>query len=236
MYFYIYTNVKNIRSSYGCKIEPIMDLKIQHVVIFVTILLLSACKQKPLGLSKIEGKQWPIDSTLSSVDSIESYIKPYRKRVTEVLDSTLAYTPKLISKEDGRYNTSAGNLMADIILSEANPTFKSRTGNDIDFVLLNHGGIRSIISKGNVTARTAYEVMPFENSIAVVELEGKAVLDLVEFLIKSKGPILSDHSECIDQITFSLVENKIPEDSRKASRLEPKVFRGHIRLSSFRWG
>ena len=78
--------------------------------------------------------------------------------------------------------------MADIVLLEANPVFKSRTGKNIDFALLNHGGIRSIISKGSVSARTAYEVMPFENSIVVVELSGKSVLEMVHFLIGSKRP------------------------------------------------
>ncbi len=162
-----------------------MSLKIQHFVIIITILISSACKQGPVGVAKIEATQMAIDSTLGQIDSIETYVKPYRNRINEVLDSTLAYAPKMITKDDGEYNTSAGNLLADIILSEANPIFKSRTGKEIDFVLLNHGGIRSIISKGKVTARTAYEVMPFENSIAVVELEGVAVIEIVEFLMKS---------------------------------------------------
>lgn len=162
-----------------------MSLKIKHFVIFTTIILLSACKQGPVGLSKIEASQIPIDPNLAKVDSIEAYVNPYRNRINAVLDSTLAFAPEMITKDDGEYNTSAGNLMADIIMSEANPIFKSRTGNEIDFVLLNHGGIRSIISKGNVSARTAYEVMPFENNIAVVELAGSAIGDVVEFLIKS---------------------------------------------------
>lgn len=162
-----------------------MSLKIQHFVIFITIIFLTACKQGPVGLSKIDASRIPIDSDLAQVDSIASYVAPFRNRINAVLDSTLAFAPNMITKDDGEYNTSAGNLMADIIMSEANPIFKSRTGKTIDFVLLNHGGIRSIISKGNVSARTAYEVMPFENAIAVVELEGKAIGEVVEFLIKS---------------------------------------------------
>jgi 2',3'-cyclic-nucleotide 2'-phosphodiesterase (5'-nucleotidase family) len=163
-----------------------MILKIKHYVTIVTIVMISSCKQPPSNLSNINAKQLPVDSSLVKVDSIESYVLPYRKRINEVLDSTLAYATKMITKQDGAYNTSAGNLMADIILSEANAIFKSRKGKNIDFVLLNHGGIRSIISKGKVSARTAYEVMPFENSIIVVELSGKSVLEMVDFLIRTK--------------------------------------------------
>lgn len=163
-----------------------MVLKIKQFVVIVTIIFFASCEDQPRKLSKIDAKQIAIDSTLALVDSIDNFVLPYRNRVNEVLDSTLAYAPKMLTKDDGQYNTSAGNLLADIIFSEANPIFKGRTGKDIDFVLMNHGGIRSIISKGNVSARTAYQVMPFENSIVVVELSGKSVLEMVDFLIKSK--------------------------------------------------
>ncbi|UCD61250.1 MAG: 5'-nucleotidase C-terminal domain-containing protein [Flavobacteriaceae bacterium] len=167
-----------------------MILKIQHFVIFVTITSICACKETPKQLSSISGQQIPITDSIYVADSIDLFIAPYRNRINEVLDSTLAYAPRQITKKDGKYNTSAGNLMADIILSEANPIFKSRTGQEIDFVVSNHGGIRSIISEGKINARTAYEVMPFDNSIVVVALKGKEVRDLVSFLINAKNPHL----------------------------------------------
>jgi len=165
-----------------------MILKIQHFVIFVTIACLYACNDTPKKLSKISGKQLPITDSINVTDSIDIFVAPYRKRVNEVLDSTLAFAPTQITKKDGKYNTSAGNLMADIMLSEANPVFKSRTGHEIDFVISNYGGIRSIISEGKVSARTAYEVMPFDNSIVVVAIKGKSVRDLISFLINAKNP------------------------------------------------
>ena len=162
-----------------------MHLKIKHFVVFVTLIGLTSCKQDYKTLKKIEGKQIPIDSTHIQKATIEEFVSPYRKRINEVLDSTLAYAPKAITKTDGEFNTSAGNLMADIVLSEANPIFKTRTGKEIDFVLLNHGGMRSIISAGNVSARSAFEVMPFENSIVVAEVKGSDVQEMVAYLINS---------------------------------------------------
>lgn len=163
-----------------------MNLKIQLFVIIITIVFNFSCRQERQVLFQIQGKQLSINDSIIPIDSIETFVSPYRKRVNKVLDSTLAYAPYMISKTDGTHNTTAGNLMADIILMEANPIFKSRTKKDIDFVVLNHGGIRSIISEGKVSARTAYEVMPFDNSIVVVELNGKSVRDLVANLIAAK--------------------------------------------------
>jgi 2',3'-cyclic-nucleotide 2'-phosphodiesterase (5'-nucleotidase family) len=165
-----------------------MILKIQHFVVFITIACLYACNEKPKKLSKISGKQLPITDSIIDTDSVDKFITPYRKHINEVLDSALAYAPSAISKNDGYFNTSAGNLMADIVISEANPIFKSRTGQNIDFVVLNHGGIRSVISEGKVSERTAYEVMPFDNSIVVIALKGKSVRNLISFLINTKKP------------------------------------------------
>ena len=165
-----------------------MYLNIKHFVVFVTIVLVFSCQDPSYKLAEIHGKQLPIAESINSVDSIEKVISPYRDRLNQVLDEPLAYAPSTISKNDGRYNSTAGNLLADIVYEQANPIFKNRRNKEIDFVVLNHGGIRSIISKGNVTSRTAYEVMPFENKIVVLELKGKAVRDLVSHLVRSRRP------------------------------------------------
>ena len=52
---------------------------------------------------------------------------------------------------------------------------------------MNYGGIISIISKGDITTRTAYEIMPFENSLVVAEMSGKTITDsLINYLGKAK--------------------------------------------------
>jgi len=163
-------------------------LNIKHFVVFITLALFSSCKTEPSTLVEIKGSLLPINQETEATDSIEAYVIPYRNRINEVLDSTLAFAPSVITKNDGVYNSSEGNLLADILIQESTPIFNTRTGNNIDFALLNYGGIRSIISKGNVTSRTAYEVMPFENMIVVAELQGNAVRELVNYLINSKRP------------------------------------------------
>ncbi|WP_411030997.1 5'-nucleotidase C-terminal domain-containing protein [Spongiimicrobium sp. 3-5] len=157
----------------------------QQIVLFVTIIGFSSCQEQKSSLHQIHGRQLTITDSIKGLDSITAFVAPYHNRINQVLDSPLAYAPRMITKTVGKYNTTAGNLMADIVLEMANPIFKARTGKEIDFTVLNHGGIRSVISAGNVTARTAYEIMPFENLIAVVPLKGKSVRELVSFLIAS---------------------------------------------------
>ncbi len=164
------------------------ELYMKHFVLFITMWVLLSCAGEPSRLSSITGKQLPINNDIIPVDSVEAFVEPYRNRVNAVLDSVLAYAPVTLTKTDGLLNSSEGNLMADIILRQARPVFKSRTGKDIDMSLMNFGGIRNVISAGPVTARTAFEVMPFENYIVVLEIPGTTVRQMVNYLIASDRP------------------------------------------------
>ena len=162
-----------------------LNPKIKHFVIIITLLSF-ACKQEKSHLTKIEGAQLDIDTALTGVDSIQRFIDPYKKRVEDVLDSTLAYAPKSLLLNDGARNTSMGNFLADLIFEETEPIVQRKIGKQLDFVVMNRGGIRSILSQGNVSARNGYQIMPFENYISVVKLSGTQVRELILFLTHSK--------------------------------------------------
>ncbi|WP_066225340.1 5'-nucleotidase C-terminal domain-containing protein [Formosa haliotis] len=158
----------------------------KQLIVGVLLVFLASCKTHTLNLAKIEGEQIPISENLKSDEAINAFIKPYHDHVVKELDSVLAYSPDYYAKDNGQFNTAIGNLMADIIYEQSNPVFHSRTGKDIDFVLLNHGSIRAPISKGNITLNTAFELMPFENSIVVVAIKGKNVNEAFKYLSEKR--------------------------------------------------
>lgn len=160
-------------------------MKLKYLLIGLILIGLSSCRQESY-LYRIDGKQITISDSIEVNAEIETYIKPYREHVSKDMDSVLTYAADTYSKTDGHLNTAIGNLMADAVYEECNPIFKNRTGYEIDMVLLNHGGIRSIISKGDVTMKTAYELMPFENAAVVVELKGPQVKELIDHLVLGK--------------------------------------------------
>lgn len=161
-------------------------MKFKILISFLIILVASSCKTGTLEPAEITGNRIAIDQTITPDTSIENFIKPYSQHINKTLDSILAYNPTNLNKNDGELNTALGNLMADIIMIQVNPVFQSRTGKKIDFVLLNHGGIRAAIGKGTVNARTAYSLMPFENEVVVAELTGKKINELLSYLEKNR--------------------------------------------------
>jgi 2',3'-cyclic-nucleotide 2'-phosphodiesterase (5'-nucleotidase family) len=157
-------------------------------VIFLTLFFIVSCSQKTYDLTKIEGKQLPITEKGAQTPEIEKFIKPYRDHINKDLDSVLAYCPETLDKSTGKWQTTIGNLLADVCVERGNLVFKAREKKAIDLCLLNHGGIRAILPKGNVTSRTAFEIMPFENSLVVLALTGNQILEMTAYIIKEKKP------------------------------------------------
>ncbi len=155
------------------------------IYLLLAIIVLS-CKSKSVETAEIKGERIAIDKEIEANAEIEEFIAPYKEHLNQTLDSTLAYNPRTMVKTDGELNTAIGNLMADIVIEQANPVFKSRTGNEIDMVLLNHGGIRSGLNKGNISTRSAYALMPFENEIVVTELSGEKIKEMLSYLERAK--------------------------------------------------
>lgn len=189
-------------------------MKFKTFFIVFVLISFASCKTNS-HLYKIEGQKISITDSLQSVAEIEEFVKPYRDYINKDLDSVLAYSVDTYSKSDGELNTAIGNFMADVVYDQANPIFKSRTGNDIDFVVLNHGGIRSILSKGDVTTRTAFSLMPFENSIVVAKLKGSQVQDLLNYLAEAK------RAHPISKLQITLDKNgKISKTSIKGKPID----------------
>ena len=160
----------------------------KHFVLIITFsLLLFGCKTS-YEIVKIEGKQIGVSDPTAEHPELENFIKPYREHINKDLDSVLAFCPETLDKSKGEWQTNIGNFMADVCLSGSNKIFSKRYNKSIDLCLLNHGGIRSIIPKGNVTTRTAFEVMPFENNMVVIALKGSQINELVAHIIKEKKP------------------------------------------------
>ena len=145
------------------------------------ISLILSCDNSKI-LVNTEGENISINSGIETIKEVEEIINPYKLNLDKTMNQVLSFSVDNYSKNDGDYNTAIGNLMADAIFELTNPVFKRRTGKNIDMVLLNHGGIRSILPKGNVTTKTAYKLMPFENSVVVVALKGSVVLEMTNYL------------------------------------------------------
>jgi 2',3'-cyclic-nucleotide 2'-phosphodiesterase (5'-nucleotidase family) len=105
-------------------------------VIFLTLFFIVSCAKQNFYVSKIEGKRITITDKEAQNQQIENHIKPFRERINKDLDSILAFCPVTLDKSDGKWQSTIGNLMADVTLQRGNLVFKAREKKDIDLCIL----------------------------------------------------------------------------------------------------
>jgi len=174
-----------------------------QIVLFLTFIFLLSCGPKRYEVTKIHGQEINITASAGELSKISDFIKPYRDNIDTDLNTVLAFAPQTFDKS-GQWQTTIGNLLADESLKRSNTIFKSRENKDIAICLLNIGGIRSIIPKGNVTTRNAFEIMPFENSLVVAELKGEQIMQMIQYIIAEKK------AHPLSGLSFEIDEDGIP--------------------------
>jgi 2',3'-cyclic-nucleotide 2'-phosphodiesterase (5'-nucleotidase family) len=163
------------------------NVVLRYFGLILTFFLLFSCAEQKYYVTKIEAKDFVVTNKNNSVVAIDSFIKPYREHIDVELSAPISYAPETLDKT-GKWQTTIGNLLADITLKKGNIIFSSRENKQLDLCLLNNGGIRSIIPKGNITLKTAFEIMPFENTSIVVALKGEQILEMLNYFIAENKP------------------------------------------------
>ena len=153
--------------------------KIGSVLILI---LLTACSDR-YNYNNVEHDIIDINEREDSL--INSIIKPYRDSITYNLDKVIGYSDNIYSISDygvKNFNSTLGNLIANIIFVQADSIFFDNYNKNIDFVLQNHGGIRSSLLKGDIKLTDAYKILPFENEIVVLEISKEVFNEMIHFL------------------------------------------------------
>lgn len=79
------------------------------------------------------------------------------------------------------------NFAADALRAMA----QQHSDTHIDIAITNKGGLRSTLQEGDITFGDIYNVFPFENTLALLTLSGKEILQLFAEIAKVKGEAIS---------------------------------------------
>lgn len=125
------------------------------------------------------GKLIAIDTKIAADPEAVEVLKPYLTQVTNVSKTEIGVSTP-IALESPRTNgdntkpsvrkneTVLGNLITDGMLKKA----KSFTGKNVIMALQNGGGIRASINQGPITVGEVITVLPFNNTLATMEVTG----------------------------------------------------------------
>ena len=144
-----------------------------------------SCLYQSHQVSKVTTENSQLDTLVGQDSSLIEVYAPYKKKMNEEIHKVLSYAPKHLTRTDGKMQSSLGNLIADLMFEKANSLYIQETGKEIDFVFSNYGGMRSGIWEGDVRVAHVFNLMPFDNTIVVVELTREKVEALFQFFLEN---------------------------------------------------
>lgn len=130
----------------------------------------------------------PLNGQVSNSRSVDSIVTPYKTELDQQMNRVVTLAPTDFINQ--RPSGNLGNLVADVVLSRG----KQHAGGLPVVCLINFGGLRAPISKGNVTLGDLFKVMPFDNQLVVVKMPAHAMDDIVAYLRKSGGEPIAGFS------------------------------------------
>ena len=105
-------------------------------------------------------------------------LRPYVDKVDAALSETVGRAAGTFSFQGARYEEMPlGDLIADSMLWHTRSLH-------VDFALQNGGGIRADLPEGAISSKTVYEVLPFDNVVAVLTLKGTDVQALFAYIAR----------------------------------------------------
>ncbi len=159
---------------------------------FFTTLLLAGCISGNQPITK-RGKHYiRIDSTIGFSDKLEATIKPYREKIKSKMGKVIGYSD--IDMPKGRPESYLTNFVSDIILQEGIKTAKENKLPIPVMSIINTKGLRSPIKKGAVTVESIYRLMPFENKMVILRLNGRDMEKLFDHMAEFGGEGMSGAS------------------------------------------
>lgn len=138
-------------------------------------------------LTHLSSSTLPLDTLVQTDRSVEQLILPYRDSLKAEMSLFIATSPTDLIV--GRPASSLGNWVADAIFVDQTKNIRLKQP---VMCLLNTGGIRSTINKGDVTLGDMFRLMPFDNEIVWVELPSDALGDIESYFRKSTGEPISN--------------------------------------------
>ena len=139
-------------------------------------------------------------------------VKKYKERVDAVLNERIGETEVDLDGENVRKKeTNLGDFIADMM----------RRASGADITLINGGGIRTSIKKGEVRVKDVYAALPFDNYIVAIKLTGKQIREALEHGVSA----VEDEEGRFPQV--SGLTFKYSSSEKRGSRIKEISVGGH---------
>lgn len=143
----------------------------------------SACVESKMLVSEISGNKIPLNNATErlSEKSFGDFLAPYKAQLDEKMNEVIGNATENMPVHAPESLLS--NFSADVYRQVASGYLKA----PVDIAIVNIKGLRTSIPAGEIKVSKIFELMPFENELVLVWLNGSELLNLLQFFASIGG-------------------------------------------------
>lgn len=153
-----------------------------HTAFFLYVLILTiSCKTNSYLKIKETFTVLNIDSTITKSPQIDSFLSIYKAGTDSIMDVVIGKTTVPLTKSQPE--CTMGNFAVD-----AQMEYSKKIDEEVQIAVINQGGLRiNYLAPGDITVGNIYEIMPFDNTLSILEVNGEQIDSLCNHIIKYGG-------------------------------------------------
>jgi 2',3'-cyclic-nucleotide 2'-phosphodiesterase (5'-nucleotidase family) len=192
-----------------------MISRLSQYFIAIAFLALQACST-PQQIVKSNRNEYNINNTIAVDSSIVKTYMPYKAKLEAEMNEVIGVAAVALTHRADVPESNLGNFFADAVANQAKKIVPN-----IDVVFpTTKGGLRNGIAKGNITRSAIFELMPFENELVIVELNGAAVQKMLQMIAATNGqPVAGLKMNIKDKMPENVLINGKPFDVTRTYRV-----------------
>lgn len=163
-----------------------------------SVFLVTSCS-KQFHPTQKDFSQYHISKEIQADPSVVSIYEPFKEKMESEMNRVIGHANKALTKEKTP-ETLMGNFFCDALLWMS----EHDAHNPADLAFATKGGIRNDLKVGNITVGHIFEVMPFENTLTIIELKGSQIRELADY-------IATTHGQPIAGMTLVITGNKVQD-------------------------
>jgi len=154
------------------------------------LMLVIACNPQNQKQAGAYDAQFSIDSSLDQQaltdTAFVNTINLYKLGLDSQMNQMISVSEEAMMS--GKPESLLSNYVADAMFAIGNAyCLENKLDHDIDLAIINNGGLRTSLPKGEITTGKLYELLPFENKLVIVGMKGSDLQNVLKYLATRKG-------------------------------------------------
>ena len=123
------------------------------------------------------------DAWANRFTALKQWLKPYDDEVHRVMTLRIATSAREMTNSDLTYLPN--------FVSDAVTEIIAKRWGKVDFAIMNRGGIRQPLPKGDITEGMITSMLPFDNKLVVLKIKGSDLINGLEVMTRRRGDAVS---------------------------------------------